>query len=82
MITVEIVFLGPSRDLAGVDHTSFDLDDGTRVADLRRVVAERYPRSEQGLGAMRFAVNNDFAADDRILQAGDEVALIPPVSGG
>jgi molybdopterin synthase catalytic subunit len=63
------------RELAG--HSSLELEDVANVADV-------WPRL--GLGdepaGLLYAVNREYASTDRVLADGDEVALIPPVSGG
>lgn len=58
------------------------LAPGSTVADLRRELAVRYPGVTFLLGVSRIAVNQDFAEDVHPLAHGDEVAVIPPVSGG
>lgn len=52
------------------------------VADLRRRLAEQVPALAPLLERSAIAVNHDFADDTQTLTAGDEVAVIPPVSGG
>ncbi len=65
------------RERAGVDHVALELPDGARVADA-------LARLSWLTGDVRvvMAVNRDYAAVDTPLAAGDELALIPPVSGG
>lgn len=82
MITIKLLFLGPARDLAHADESLIELMDGSTVADLRRELAKRHADLARALPTCRFAVNEEFAQDDRALSSGDEVALIPPVSGG
>ncbi len=82
MISVHVLFLGPAGDYAGVQSASLEIDNATSVADLRRMLSERYPRLGKALGTMRVAVNEEFVREDRVLKSNDEVALIPPVSGG
>ena len=82
MIAITELFLGPARDFAKTDSAVLDLGAGTTVGDARRAVAERFPRLGKGLATMRIAVNQEFVADTEILRAGDELAVIPPVSGG
>lgn len=82
MISIRVLFLGPAGDFAGVASVSLEVDAATTVADVRRLLSERYPRLGKALGTMRVAVNEEFARDDRVLKSNDEVALIPPVSGG
>lgn len=81
-IKVTVTFFGPARGFAGVDDVTLELSYGTVVADLRRVLAERFAGLADALPTIRFAVNEEFATDDLKLSANDEVALIPPVSGG
>lgn len=77
-----MLFFGPARDWAGVDSSVFDIEEGATLAQLKNPVAERHPGIKEGMTCVRFAVNQEFAADDATLHDGDEVALIPPVSGG
>ncbi len=74
--------LGPARDFAGVDSCAIPLSDAATVFDLKRVLAERFDRLAGALSTVRFAVNDEFATDTTGLCDGDEVAVIPPVSGG
>jgi molybdopterin converting factor subunit 1 len=82
MPRINILFLGPARDWAKGDNAALEVAEGATVADLRRVLAERYEGLGPALNSIRFAVNETFVCDESVLQAGDEVALIPPVSGG
>ena len=71
-----------SRDAAGADGVPVALPPGATVADLRRALAAARPELAGLLARSAVAVNHDFADDARALAAGDEVAVIPPVSGG
>ena len=68
------------RELFGCDRIECALAVGAKVADLRAELLRREPR----LGALQvaWAVNQSYAREDRELQHGDEIALIPPISGG
>jgi molybdopterin converting factor small subunit len=52
------------------------------VADLRATLARTQPALAKLLRVSAIAINHDFADDSRPLSPGDEVAIIPPVSGG
>src|SRR5579875_3752732 len=65
------------RERAGADELTLELPDGARVADALRAVAE----ITDGVPVV-MAVNREYADDTHPLAAGDELALIPPVSGG
>lgn len=70
------------RDAAGSGAATVELPAGATVADLRRRLADAYPAVAGLLERSAVAVNHDFADADRPLAAGDEIAIIPPVSGG
>jgi len=77
-----VLLFAAARDLAGAGSLAIDLPLGATIADLRAALAQRTPALASLLAKSALAVNHDFAADDRILQPTDEVAVIPPVSGG
>jgi molybdopterin synthase catalytic subunit len=70
------------RERAGVAALALDLPPGDTVADAARAVAERCPAVAPYLPRVAFAVNQSYARPDVVLHDGDELALIPPVSGG
>lgn len=81
-IRVTVLFFGPARDLARVNSTQLQLPLGSTVQSLRGLLAERFTGLDAALPAMRLAVNLQIAGNEHPLSEGDEVALIPPVSGG
>ena len=81
MPRIQIRFFGPARDLAGSDELSLDVEDNTSVGQIAGVIAENYPGLGKAVG-VRLAVNREYVALDHILRDRDEVAVIPPVSGG
>lgn len=76
-----LVFAGLKREL-GSPRLEVELPSGSTAADLRRTLLDRFPGAATLLRASRFAVGGDFIPDERVLADGEEVALIPPVSGG
>ena len=81
MVEIVVKFFGPAREMAGVGEVSLEVKEGETLGGLAGVLAERYPALGSALG-LRLAVNRAYVALDRVLCAGDEVAVIPPVSGG
>ena len=69
------------RERAGTDRLEVELPDGARVADVLAAMAAT-PVGELRPRECVVAVNRDYAAADAVVQAGDEIALVPPVSGG
>jgi molybdopterin synthase catalytic subunit len=79
---VTVLLFGALREAAGAKELSMALPDGAGVAALRRLLFDAQPALRPLAARLRIAVNREFASDDRLLADGDEVALLPPVSGG
>jgi molybdopterin converting factor subunit 1 len=79
---VAVKLFAAGRELAGAAECVLELDDAATVADVRRKLVEQCAALAPLVPRSLVAVNADYAADATPLQAGDEVALIPPVSGG
>lgn len=81
-ITVNVKLFAAYQEAYGMSELTLEVPTGTPViAVLDRLIAE-HPELDQWRGLTRFGVNLQFAEPDTILQHGDEVVLIPPVSGG
>ncbi|HRX84585.1 MAG TPA: MoaD/ThiS family protein [Phycisphaerae bacterium] len=81
-VRVLVLFLGPARDWAGRDRTICTVPPGSTIASLERQLSADAPALSRAARSIRFAVNQEFAERTCVLQDGDEVAVIPPVSGG
>ena len=68
------------RERAGVEALELDLPEGARVADAKAALEARFPGLSLGEGMA--AVNAEFASAETRLLEGDELAFLPPVSGG
>ena len=80
---MELRLFAVFRERAGRDTLSLELDEGATVADAI-AAAGREPGLAEILSRMpvRAALNREYVGDDAVVSAGDELALIPPVSGG
>jgi MoaE-MoaD fusion protein len=79
---VRVLFFGMLKDVAGKASDEVELAEGATVRALLAHYESRIPRLKESLPALALAVNQEYARTDTILRAGDEVALLPPVSGG
>jgi molybdopterin synthase catalytic subunit len=79
---LNIQLFARARDLAGTSRMAVDLADDATVADLRSALAASQPRLAAILDQSAIAVNSDFAGAQQRLNANDDIALLPPVSGG
>jgi molybdopterin synthase catalytic subunit len=82
-MTISVRLFAILRERAGQDRIALELDPGATVDDALAALA-REPGLVEPLDrmAVAMAVNRDYASGDTELHAGDELALIPPVSGG
>ncbi len=77
-----VLFFGLTHDVTGFGQEQVELPEGKSLADLRRHYAQRFPRLSELADSLVIAVNEEIAKDSRTLSDGDEVAFMPPVSGG
>lgn len=82
MIRITVKFFAMARDRAGTGEWQVDLDNGATVTAAGEMLAKRFPGLRQMLLRVAFAVNQSYADRSAVLQDGDELAVIPPVSGG
>lgn len=81
-MTITVHLFAAARDQAGTDRADLPWQDGLTVNALRESLARQIPALATLLPRCLVAVNHEFADDGKLLQATDEVAIIPPVSGG
>lgn len=81
---VQILPFGSLKEWLGVAQSTIDLPDGATVADLLKRLENRLPshNAERSLRGVAVSVNLEYARAGQILREGDEVGLLPPVSGG
>lgn len=84
-INVKLVYLARLREAFGTSDETLTLATGATVADViaaLRARGEPWARELAQGRAVRVAVNHDLAPSGTVLEEGDEVALLPPVTGG
>jgi MoaE-MoaD fusion protein len=79
---VKVLFFGITHDLTGRKDDQVDLPEGECLEGLRRTYERRFPKLADVGTSLLFAVNQEIAPLSTILREGDEVAFMPPVSGG
>ncbi|WP_129633584.1 molybdopterin converting factor subunit 1 [Candidatus Oscillochloris fontis] len=82
MITVQIRFFAGHRDIVGQTSQTRQIEHGTTIDQLWHAVVKTYPQLAHYTGRLLYAINQEFATPEQVLCDGDEVAFIPPVSGG
>lgn len=80
-MNINLKLFGITREIIGKSEDRLILDQKITVSSFLENMKEKYP-SLADLSSILVAVNNEYAESDMVLADNDEVALIPPVSGG
>jgi sulfur-carrier protein len=81
-IAVTVKLFAAYQEVCGVPELQLEVEQGAAVAVVRDRLIEAYPQLTQWRDLTRFGINLQFVDPDHPLHEGDEVVLIPPVSGG
>jgi molybdopterin converting factor subunit 1 len=81
-VRVTVRLFARLRDIAGAAELSRDVDADATIGSVWRQIADEYPALGPYERSMSSAVNADYAPMNTPLREGDEVAFLPPVSGG
>jgi molybdopterin converting factor subunit 1 len=81
---VAVLYFAVLKDVFGREREELELPAGATVSGLLELLRERAARAtgRRSLDSIAVAVNQEYARADAVLEDGDEVALLPPVSGG
>jgi len=79
---VRVLFFGVLKDLTGRASEAITLPDQATAADVINHCARQFPSLKGSLSSIAISVNQQYADRKHELRAGDEVGLLPPVSGG
>ena len=81
-MTVRVLFFGPVRDLTGAAQETITLDQPATLSAVFEQYATKFPLLRDLASSIVLARNQEFADPSTLLADGDEVAFLPPVSGG
>jgi molybdopterin converting factor small subunit len=79
---IEIQMFAAARELAGRETIQVEVADAAVARDVMDAIGRQLPEINQLLPACRLAIDNCYATDDAHVSESNDVALIPPVSGG
>jgi MoaE-MoaD fusion protein len=79
---VQVLYFGVLKELAGKSGDALDLPQDATVLDLLAICKTQIPNLTSAIASIAVAVNQQYASAETRLKADDEVALLPPVSGG
>ncbi len=78
---LQILLFGITRDIVGQQKIELDYTGPSDIESFKEMLQHKYPEMNQ-LSHFKIAINQEFAQEGQSINEGDEIALIPPVSGG
>ena len=81
-VRVKVLFFGRLKDVVGQSEESLDFTAASTIEQLFALYSERIPQLAKYRSSVLASRNQEVAAWDAVLHSGDEVAFLPPVSGG
>jgi molybdopterin converting factor subunit 1 len=81
-VKIKVKFFASYKEALGTDELDLDLDEHFTVSDLIENLRQNHPKLGNLLETLVVSVNLEYASYETKLKNGDEVALLPPVSGG
>src|SRR5437762_13840282 len=81
-VAVKVLFFGAARDAVGRAYVDIILRGSPTASTALAQLLEKFPDLKRFGRSLLFAVNQEYALPERLVQNGDELAVFPPVSGG
>jgi len=78
---VELLLFGITKDILGGAKYKLPVSEPCTVGDLKNQLLIEFPKLKE-LNSLLVAINSEYGQDDQVINSNDEIALIPPVSGG
>jgi molybdopterin converting factor subunit 1 len=78
---ITVLFFGITTDLVGDSKMQIEVAQNCSIVSFKAVLKNQFPQLDK-INSYAIAINEEYAADQSILNEGDVVAVIPPVSGG
>lgn len=79
---LKVMLFAGLAEAAGERSVELSVELPVQVSEVKRLFAERFPEAARQTAVSFAAVNQEYADDEAFIRDGDEVALLPPVSGG
>ncbi|XP_020110553.1 molybdopterin synthase sulfur carrier subunit-like [Ananas comosus] len=81
-IEIKALFFARARDLTGLSKTSIEMPEGSTAGDCMSKLLTKFPNLEEISNSMILALSEKYALESTVLKNTDELAIIPPISGG
>ena len=78
---ITVLSFGIAKEIFGASSIEVELQEGATSKDLKFFLEEKYPRL-RALSSYMIAIDNEYSSDNQTITSKNEIAIIPPVSGG
>jgi len=82
IVRISILYFATVKDATGIRMESIDLSKDTTISEMLSKISMIYPKLKHILNNIQISVNYRIVDFNTVLKDGDEVALLPPISGG
>ncbi|MBS3782140.1 MAG: MoaD/ThiS family protein [Candidatus Thermoplasmatota archaeon] len=79
---VLVKFFASARDIVGKKDLKMEIQQNWKVEDVLKTIFKKYPELEEMEDQLLISVNKDRTKKNEVLKDGDEIAVMPPVTGG
>jgi len=82
LIKITILYFAHASDIAGKKMENIKIQSNTKISDLFLHLITKYPRLKEMEKSLQISVNREIVKKNFKIKDGDEIALLPPISGG